>query len=228
MSHWLPLEANPEVMNKYIKGLGTPEKFSLVDVLGTDSELLAMIPQPVLAILLLFPCNENYETYCKEQVEALEKSGDTNCDKTYFVKQTIHNACGTIALIHAISNNTDVISLTEGSPLEKFLRETKDKSPAERGEELEKNEEISTRHSEHALLGQTEAPNPEEQVNLHFVALVNVGGELYELDGRKPFPVKYGPTNATTFVEDAAKVAKQYMERDPNELSFSLMALTGQ
>ena len=54
-----------------------------------------------------------YEAYCKEQVEALEKSGDTNCDKIYFVKQTIHNACGTIALIHAISNNADAISLSK-------------------------------------------------------------------------------------------------------------------
>lgn len=43
--------------------------------------------------------------------------------------------------------------------------------------------------------------NPNEQVNHHFVALVEKDGHLYELDGRKEFPVNHGPTSEATFLE---------------------------
>ena len=31
----------------------------------------------------------------------------------FFMKQTIGNACGTVAIIHSIANNTDVLQLGE-------------------------------------------------------------------------------------------------------------------
>lgn len=228
MVRWLPLEANPDVMNAFIKGLGVPEKVALVDVLGTDSELLQLVPKPVLAVLLLFPTSEKYEDYCKQKEEEIKASGESTPENVYFIKQSIENACGTIALIHAVANNREKIELVKDSHLDKFFSDTKDKTPEERGVHLENNEEISAQHSEHALLGQTEAPNIDEKVNLHFVTLVNIDGELYELDGRKTFPIKYGTTSSDTFIEDAAKICQQYMERDPGELRFSLVALTVQ
>lgn len=50
-------------------------------------------------------------------------------------------------------------------------------------------------------------------------------GTLYELDGRKSFPVKHGATTPETFVQDAAGVCKEFMARDPEELRFTVMAL---
>lgn len=74
--------------------------------------------------------------------------------------------------------------------------------------------------------GQT-AADPEEKVYHHFIALMNIDGTLYELDGRKSFPVKHGATTSETFVEDAARICKEFMARDPQELRFTVMALTG-
>ncbi|MFQ6670046.1 hypothetical protein Gotur_035082 [Gossypium turneri] len=43
----LPLEANPDVMNQFLWGLGLPEnEAECCDVYGLEDELLAMVPQP--------------------------------------------------------------------------------------------------------------------------------------------------------------------------------------
>ena len=62
--------------------------------------------------------------------------------------------------------------------------------------------------------------------NQHFIALVRHQGLLWEIDGRKKFPVAHGPTTADSLLEDATEVVKQYMARDPNELRFTMVALS--
>lgn len=101
----------------------------------------------------------------------------------YFMKQTISNACGTIALLHALGNNLDRVSLAPDSFLGRFFEATKGMSPEEVGRYLERPPEgapdIEQAHAAAAMQGQTSAPNPDEVVDLHFVALVNVGDTLY-------------------------------------------------
>ena len=71
---WLPIESNPEVMNKFLHNCGLPaDKWAISDVYGLDEALLAMLPQPVLSLMLLFPINKEYEQYCIER----EFSGST-------------------------------------------------------------------------------------------------------------------------------------------------------
>lgn len=70
----------------------------------------------------------------------------------------------------------------------------------QRGKLLEGFTEISEFHQKLALEGQTDA-NSGDPVDHHFVAFVNHGGDLYELDGRKSFPVKHGKTSANTLLE---------------------------
>jgi ubiquitin carboxyl-terminal hydrolase L3 len=59
----------------------------------------------------------------------------------------------------------------------------------------------------------------------HFVAFVDKGGHLYELDGRKSTPINHGPTSDATFLEDAARVIREFMSRDEGELRFTMVAL---
>lgn len=84
--------------------------------------------------------------------------------------------------------------------------------------------QIRLAHQELAQEGQTEL-NPNEQVNNHFVAFVHKEGNLYELDGRKEFPVNHGATTPDSLLEDAAKICKEFMTRDSEEVNFNVMAL---
>lgn len=217
---WLPIESNPSVMNQFLHNMGMPKAWAMTDVFGLDDELLAMIPQPVSALLLLFPINNKYEDY----VKSIDFSGQSISENVYYMKQTISNACGTVAMIHSVANNLDVIDLGNGI-LKDFLEATKDSSPEEKAKQLEDNNQVCEVHDNIAREGQTAAPSLEESVDYHFVAFVEKDGTLYDLDGRKPGPLNCGKTTKETFLKDAAKLCRSYMERDPENINFTVIAL---
>lgn len=196
------------------------------DVYGLDPELLSMVPRPVCAVLLLFPVTEKYEAFKQEQEDRLRDQKQEISPDVYFIRQTIGNACGTIGLIHAVANNLKHLEFVPNSPLKRFLDKTSKMTPEERAAFLEKDESIRVTHESSAQEGQTEAPSIDEKVNLHFIAFVNVGGQLYELDGSKLFPIVHGKTSEETFLEDAVEVCKVFMARDPDELCFTIIALS--
>lgn len=223
---WLPLEANPEVMNQFLRQLGLVPTWQFGDVYGLEAEVLSLVPRPVCAVLLLFPITEKYETFRQEEEANIKAQGQEVSSDVYFMKQTIGNACGTIGLIHAVANNQRHLEFEPNSPLKAFLLQSAKMSPEEKAAFLEKDESIRVTHESSAQEGQTEAPSLDEKVDLHFIAFVNVEGHLYELDGRKPFPIVHGKTTDDTFLEDSAEVCKKFMARDPQELRFTVVALS--
>jgi len=116
------------------------------------------------------------------------------------MKQFVGNACGTVGLLHSVGNSMDSIKFKEGY-LKGFFEKTKDMSPEERGRYLEEDESISEAHEASAQEGDTAPPAPDEEVKLHFISLVHRDGHLYELDGRKPFPINHGPTTPDKFLQ---------------------------
>uniref|UniRef100_A0A8C8K1P1 Ubiquitin carboxyl-terminal hydrolase n=1 Tax=Oncorhynchus tshawytscha TaxID=74940 RepID=A0A8C8K1P1_ONCTS len=178
---WLPLEANPDVMNQFLRQLGLLPTWQFGDVYGMDPELLSMVPRPVCAVLLLFPVTEKYESFRLEEEAKIKAQGQDVSPDVYFMKQTIGNACGTIGLIHAVANNQEHLEFETDSPLKMFLVQSTKLSPENKATFLEKDESIRVTHESSAQEGQTEAPSLDEKVDLHFIAFVNVGGHLYEL-----------------------------------------------
>ncbi|KAL0280254.1 UNVERIFIED_CONTAM: hypothetical protein PYX00_001601 [Menopon gallinae] len=223
---WIPLESNPDVMNVFLHELGVPKKVQVVDVYSLDPEMLALVPQPALALLLLFPCDDKYEQHKSQQEKEIRERGQEISSKLYFLKQYVHNACGTIALIHSIAN-LDSIELGDGH-LKQFLDDSKNLSPEKRGELLQKCEGIINTHKDVASTGQTAPPDLYEPVPYHFVAFVHKDGCLYELDGRKEFPVNHGKSSEETFLHDAAEVCRTYMSRNPENVNFTVVAITAE
>ena len=55
----MPLESNPDVLNKLIAKLGfDTSKYAYMDVFSTEEWAADMIPSPCKSVLFLYPCKE--------------------------------------------------------------------------------------------------------------------------------------------------------------------------
>ncbi|KAF0894430.1 hypothetical protein E2562_039000 [Oryza meyeriana var. granulata] len=219
---WLPLEANPEVMNQFMWGLGVLAEVGFCDVYGLDDEMLAMVPQPVLAVLLLYPQDQKKESVASTSYTVESEKLSKN---VYFTKQTVGNACGTVGIIHAIGNAVSRIKLVEGSYFDRFYKQTADMDPSQRAAYLEEDEEMEKAHSVAVTAGDTEA---KDGVIEHYVCFSCVDDEIFELDGGKSQPISHGPSSPDSLLQDVAKVIKARIAQYPESLNFNVMALSKQ
>ncbi|CAE7310422.1 UCHL3 [Symbiodinium necroappetens] len=235
---WLALESNPAVFTEFSQRIGLPARWQFCDVLGLDKELLGMVPRPVAACVLLFPCSERIYAARREQDAALRAGGSLRgaspChdDGVFFLKQVIGfgNACGTVACLHATSNARDWMSLAQDAPLERFVQLQASSTPEQRGEAL-LNDASLRQSSETAATSeaaQTQCPDRHgPPLDHHFAAFARSRqNRIIELDGTKRGPVDHGPTSEASFLEDvAAAVKRNFMDVEPDLLDFSLLAL---
>ena len=95
-------------MTSLVHKLGLSPAFSFHDVFSIDDpDLLAFVPRPASALLLVFPVSQSYETFRMEEAKAkTEYEGKGLAEPVIWYKQTIRNACGLIGILHAVSNGT--------------------------------------------------------------------------------------------------------------------------
>ena len=226
---WVPLEANPELFTSWCSAMGLDTSaYAFHDIYGTDPDLLAMVPQPVSAVLLLFPITPSME---KLRADENASASSASPDGILWFKQTIGNACGTIGLLHALANSSAASAIKPDSPLDRLFQKARATENAdERAEILVNSKELQTVHEQTASQGQSEAPQDLDNVILHFVCFVrSSGGELIELDGSgRKGPLVRGKRVETQ--EDLLPVAVEfvkdnYMALNPNEVNFNLIAL---
>ncbi|KAJ3505176.1 hypothetical protein NLJ89_g7552 [Agrocybe chaxingu] len=247
VGRWIPLESNPEVFNFWAEKAGlVTSQAHFVDVYGLDEDLLSMVPEPVKAVVLLFPIDAEGDAKRKEEDERIARDGQPKIDSTVFwVKQTIGNACGTIGIIHALANSD--VTLTPTGPLQKFIIECQNKTPNERAHLLATTPLFANIHSESASSGQSAAV---AETDLHFTCFVaapdsdirkaaegvelkpedkedkvSSGMRLIELDGRRAGPVDHG--ECKDLLKDAANLVKARYLSGTASVYFSLIALTG-
>ena len=223
---WFPLESNPTLINDYFQKIGFDTSlYEFVDVFSTEDWALDMIPQPVAAVLLLYPLTKKIIENEGSEPVALEDMQD----KVWFMKQRIGNACGTIGLLHALLNAPEAIRIVQpDSWLSKFQEDCPiPLAPISKAERLEGDKKIAKLHDD-ATSSENNATSRgslEDNVDTHFIALVCVQDKLYELDGRKEGPILHGSTSQMTLLKNACKVIQKFMARDPTEARFAITAL---
>lgn len=102
--HFIPLESNPEVFNQLLRSLGVLPDVAFEDIFTLDEPDL--LPRPALAVILVFPTTERYEAE-KARLEAARAhySGSGSDEPVIWFRQTINNACGLYAILHAVCNS---------------------------------------------------------------------------------------------------------------------------
>ena len=93
-------------MSSLVHKLGLSSELSWHDVYSLDDpSLLAFVPRPAHALLLVFPTSPAYKKARADEDSAIsEYSGTGPEEEVLWFKQTIGNACGLMGLIHATCN----------------------------------------------------------------------------------------------------------------------------
>ncbi|CDO67068.1 ubiquitin carboxyl-terminal hydrolase isozyme L3 [Plasmodium reichenowi] len=217
---WTPLESNPDSLYLYSCKLGQ-SKLKFVDIYGFNNDLLDMIPQPVHAVIFLYPLNVNIVS---ENSTNDKQNLKENFDNVWFIKQYIPNSCGTIALLHLYGNLRNKFELDKDSVLEDFFNKVNEMSAEKRGQELKNNKSIENLH--HEFCGQVENRDDILDVDTHFIVFVQIDGKIIELDGRKDHPTVHCFTNGDNFLYDTGKIIQdKFIEKCKDDLRFSALAV---
>ena len=93
-------------MTSLLHSLGLSPSISFHDVYSIDdADLIAFVPRPCLALLLVFPVSATYEKFRKEEDEGKKDyEGFGEGEEVLWFRQTIGNACGLIGLLHGVGN----------------------------------------------------------------------------------------------------------------------------
>ena len=225
---WLPLESNPAVFTSFAEKLGYPTiMYGFHDVYGLDPDAWMCLPQPCIAVVLLYQIKKQHKDLIKGEIEAqLTKEGavsDEKLEKPFFIKQTIGNACGTIAMLHAVCNTVDKVGgVRQDSFLENFLHIPQ--TPLDRAKYLEQDEKLEATHEVMANEGTTD-PHDNKDTQCHFVCYIEKDGKLWELDGRLDQPVcKAQLREGDHLGMEASKIIQNYIQMS-DDVKFNVMAL---
>ncbi|XP_077333716.1 ubiquitin carboxyl-terminal hydrolase isozyme L1 [Lithobates pipiens] len=213
-----PTEINPEMLNKLLAKFGV-SSCKYVDILGFEPDYLKTFSEPVRAVVLTFPLTTKLEEFRNKKAE--EQKGKNLNSEVFYMKQTLENSSGLVALIHTVANNKDFVSFVDDSSLKSYIEKSAAASPEERGKLLEKNEALLSDFKSVAAEGFI---RPDGGDQCHVLVLVPANKHLTEIDGHLDRPIDHGPLSES-FLENAVNVCKQYTEQAKDEVRFSAVAL---
>jgi hypothetical protein len=124
--HFIPLESNPEVFTKLIHELGVSDTFSFVDIWALDC--IEHVPRAAAALILVLPTSTEYEQRQSVEDTARKEDNETQGDGVIWLPQTINNACGLYAILHAACNGDARLSIRRPIPDSKPCNNTSSKT----------------------------------------------------------------------------------------------------
>jgi ubiquitin carboxyl-terminal hydrolase L3 len=183
-------------MNALAPKLGLSPRLRFHDVYSlTEPSLLAMIPRPCLALLVIIPRTPAW--YAERKAEDESKADYTGFgadEPVVWFKQTIGHACGSYGLTHLAINGPARHFVEPGSILARIREEALPLKMEERAKYLYDNKEFEEAHQSVAELGDTVAPDAEGGNEAgHFIAFIKGDdGKLWELEGSRKGPIERG------------------------------------
>ncbi|KAM0542739.1 hypothetical protein ACHAPJ_012672 [Fusarium lateritium] len=231
---FIPLENNPEVFTSLVHHLGLSDELGFYDVYNLEEpELLALIPRPVYALILITPPGP-YDAVRAADKTPLAANGVTynkngDDESVMWFLQTIGNACGLMALIHSIANGEARSFVKSGSLMDTILEQARPLGVQARADVLYNSKELEEIHMNAARGGDSHAPHAEDKVELHFIAFTKgKDGHLYELEGGVDGPIDRGEMAAgEDMLSDRSleNTVKRFIRVSGGNLNFSIVAL---
>ncbi|KAI3338340.1 ubiquitin C-terminal hydrolase L3 [Ustulina deusta] len=194
--YFIPLESNPELFTELIHTLGMSKRLAFHDLLTlspSDEDLLSFVPRPALALVLVIPAPEGYTARLREEEKDVPPHGKKGDEEdVVFYHQTIGNACGLYATLHAVSNGEARAFVEPSTHLSRLIERCAPLDSAQRIEALESDEQLAAVHASVASRGNT-APPADITVEALFAYMTFVksrmSGRLYQLEGCRKAPV---------------------------------------
>ena len=221
-------------MTKLAHRLGLSTQLAFHDVYSLDdSGLLSLVPRPAHALLVIIPMSETWMEFRKtEDVDKEEYNGCGYREPIVWFEQTIGNACGLIGFLHSVCNGAAADMITEGSDLDKLLKDAIPLRTTDRANLLYESENLEAAHQSAAVTGDTDAPDANDEIDLHFVAFVKgKDGHLWELEGGRKGPLdrgQLGPDDDALCEAALELGVKRYIKMSGGDLRFSCVALAPQ
>ncbi len=164
-------------MNQLASKLGLSESLAFYDVYSLDEpELLAHIPRPALALLVIVPRTPAWDRVrCAEDEDRPSiYPGIGETEPVIWFQQTIGNACGSIGLLHCAINGKVAQFIKPGSTFDDIRKAAVPLGMAERAQMLYDNGAFEDAHQSVALMGDSDPETAEEAAKKgqHFVAFV--------------------------------------------------------
>lgn len=221
-------------MNQLARKLGLSSELEFYDVYSLDEpELLAHIPRPALALLVIIPPTPSWDRDRRaEDAQMDEYDGSGAQEPVIWFEQTIGNACGSIGLLHCAINGPAADFIQPGSDVEKLRKDAIPLKRAERAEMLYNSVPFETAHKSLEQVGDSVPIPSSEKGGGHFVAFVKVDGRLWELEGSRKGPIDRGLLGEDEDVlspkaldNGLKRIIKLVQDDGGKELRFSCIAL---
>jgi len=182
---WNTIESDPAVFSEMLERLGV-RGVEVAELWGLDESAFESLggTDNIKGLYFLFKWQKDKRTSHAVTTDAPEG--------VFFAKQTISNACGTLALLHVLLNRPEI---DVGTALADYKAFAADLPPDLRGDLLGSCDPIRVTHN---LFARPEPFEAEERAArddddvYHFIAYTQVGDKLFELDGLKPAPIQFG------------------------------------
>lgn len=180
------------MLSRLCQNLGLSPGLSFHDVFSTSPDLLASIPRPIDALILLAhsPIYNAARATVEPTIAEYKASGPD--EPVIWMKQTIGHACGLMALLHIVFNLEGGRYLTRGSALDVLRTQATRLGPAERAQLLYESKFLEEAHMAAASMGSSAAPSPQNDNHHHFIAFVQKEGNVWELNGGMNGPLMHG------------------------------------